>query len=46
MATALIGNLEAKRKKGGLAASIVINVKSIIGMTLGALVHLAEDRRQ
>lgn len=46
MATARMGNLEATRKKGRPAASIITNVKSITGMTLGALVHLAEDRRQ
>ena len=46
MPSTLTGNLEADREKGTPAASIVTNVKSITVMTLGALVHLAEDRRQ
>ena len=46
MPSTLTGNLEADREKGTPAASIVTNVKSITVMTLGALVHLAEDRTQ
>ena len=46
MATAFMGKLEAKRKKGRPAASILTNINSKTGMPLGALVYLAEDRRQ